>query len=54
MWGLILGPQDHDLRPRQMLNRLSHTGAPTLELVIVLKCAQHLSDVFELKSEEQD
>ena len=24
----ISGPQDHDLSPRQTLNRLSHPGAP--------------------------
>ena len=29
MWGSIPGPQDHDLSQRQMLNRLSHLGAPS-------------------------
>ena len=27
-WGSIPGPQDHDLGPRQTLNRLSHPGVP--------------------------
>ena len=27
--GSMLGPQDHDLTPRQMLNQLSHSGAPS-------------------------
>ena len=29
--GSIPGPQDHDLRGRQMLNRLSHPGTPGLD-----------------------
>ena len=28
--GSIPGPQDHDLRQRQMLNQLSHPGAPAI------------------------
>ena len=30
MWGLISRPWDHDLSQRQMLNQLSHPGAPIL------------------------
>ena len=30
MWGLIPGPWDHDLSPRQTLDRLSHPGTPRL------------------------
>ena len=29
MWGSIPGSQDHELSRRQVLNRLSHPGAPT-------------------------
>ena len=32
MWGSIPGPQDHDLSPRQALNRLNHPGIPPLAL----------------------
>ena len=32
--GSISGPWDHDLSPRQTLNRLSHPGAPTVRGVL--------------------
>ena len=30
MWGSIPGPQHHDMSQRQMLNQLSHPGAPNI------------------------
>ena len=34
MWDLIPGPQDQDLSRRQMLNQLSHPGAPYSEIIL--------------------
>ena len=33
MWGLIPGSWDHDLSQRQLLNPLSHPGAPVITFI---------------------
>ena len=38
--GLIPGPWDYDLSRRQMLNPLSHSGAPDV-LSLILLCSSH-------------
>ena len=34
MWDLTLGPQDHYLSQRQMLNQWNHPGIPTPKFLI--------------------
>ena len=41
MWDLIPGPWDHDLSQRQMLNQLSHPGAPIHALTFFIHTRQY-------------
>ena len=36
--GQISGPWDHDLRPTQMLNQLSHSGTPVHFIFDIFSC----------------